>query len=175
MPNHLSLEGPDDVKESSLRERTRGEAYLGGLVDFIKWTSTISLAAVAWVAEAASEASGVSQRVSVAALVVLLFSIGVAVLAVKNVLAAWARQWEVAQASHILREVETFWAGMLEDDFLQRRKKEALDGLAEALGNSKKYDRPAFFNRLIVCHISLSALGIAIYVIALILPAFCDR
>jgi hypothetical protein len=157
------------VKESSTRLAAKADAYLDGLVDFIKWTAAFSVAASVWVANSFPPSEGISRCLKIASLTSLLVSVIVAIITVKRALDSWGNQWLIAKASHSLMVNEEFWALILKEEFLEKRKEEASELLSASLDAAKKFDHPKVFNRLTLTHMVLSVLGILLFVASLLI------
>lgn len=157
-----------DLDETREQERLRAETYLRGLVDYIKWTSTVGIAAILWIGSVVSSIAGLSRVLAVVSLVVLLVSLVVAVLAVKRVLNAWATEWNVARedsAFVLLKKLKS----IKESRVSEQKEEERIDRLIQAIEASKAFARPARFNTWVSWHISLLIVGVLLYVFAQLL------
>lgn len=88
-----------DIVEAEGHENLPGEEYLKGIVDFVKWSSALAVAAILWIGNFITSAKG-SWTISAFSLLLLTSSLVVAVLAARRVLTAWVREWDVAREDH---------------------------------------------------------------------------
>jgi len=79
------------------------ETYLKGIVDFVKWTSTINIAAMLWIGSNINEISKPSQYIAIAALICLAGSLILAISAAMQVLSAWGKQSMLAEIGGSLK------------------------------------------------------------------------
>lgn len=86
-----------DITEAGEQERLQADTYLKGIIDFIKWSSTLAVAAVLWIGNFITSATGTPRIISAVSLLLLMSSLIVAVLAAGRVLTAWAREWDAAR------------------------------------------------------------------------------
>ncbi len=97
-----------DIEHAREQEKLLSETYLKGIVDFMKWSSTLAIAAILWISSNIKSVAGLSWVLSIVSLFFLVVSLVVAVLAVKWVLTAWAREWNVAREDYNLSLFKKF-------------------------------------------------------------------
>jgi hypothetical protein len=83
----------NDLKEMRQQESISAQTFYKGVVDFLKWTATLTVAAILWVSNAVESASGVAQVVAIFSLFFLILSLIIAVYTVYWVLSGWAKEW----------------------------------------------------------------------------------
>ena len=69
-----------DITEAGEQEKFQADAYLKGMIDFIKWSSTLAVAAILWIGNFITSARGVSLLISAVSLSLLMISLIVAIL-----------------------------------------------------------------------------------------------
>ncbi len=84
-----------DIYYAREQEKLLFETYLKGIVDFMKWSSMLTIAAILWISINMTSIEGLFWRLSIASLIFLLVSLVVAVFAFKWVLTDWARECSV--------------------------------------------------------------------------------
>ncbi len=188
----------DEIAEAIDEERLAAGSYLNGIMDFVKWTSTIDTAAVLWVGSAMTTMSGRAQGLAFCSLSLFIVSLVIAVYAVRQVLTAWAKEWELArEASRIIRnwnpvellkvnELEKRFGSLSSPEFFTEMTKaglsypsanlvgkemEQLHPLTKAIDAAKPYSLPARYNNWVAWHTVFLVLGLITYVIA----QFCDK
>lgn len=92
----------EDITQAREREKLLAGSYYKGIVDFMKWTSTVAIAAILWVGNTLTSIAGMPWIISIASLVFLVLSLVIAILAVRLILIAWAREWAWAREEHTL-------------------------------------------------------------------------
>jgi len=188
----------DEIAEAIDEEKLWADSYLKGIIDFVKWTSTIGTAAILWVGSATTAMSGWAQGLAVCSLGLFIVSLVIAVYTVRQVLTAWAKEWELArEASRIIRnwnpvefskviELEKRFGGLSSPEFFVEMTKaglsyppanlvlkelEQLNPLTKAIDAIKPYSQPARFNRWVSWHTGFLVVGLITYVIA----QFCGK
>jgi hypothetical protein len=169
-----------DIVEVGEQEKLQAEVYLKGIIDFIKWSSTLAVAAILWIGNFIASATGVSRTISAVSLLLLLSSLIVAILAAKRVLTAWAREWDAASADHafslfkkwkwlktkILKVTETAQLNELE-----KQESERINRLINTLDAIKPFSESKRFNAWISLHIIFLIGGLLAYIVAQFLNA----
>jgi len=172
-----------DIEYAREKEKLLSETYIKGIVDFMKWSSTIAIAAILWISSNINSLAGLFWWLSIVSLIFLLVSLVVAVFAVKWVLTAWAREWNVAREDYnlcLFKKFEWFKKSNLKsaesDQITDLDRKELeleqIDRLINAIDAAKPFSEPKKFNAWISCHIAPLVIGLLIYVIAQILSRF---
>jgi hypothetical protein len=164
-----------DIKVAGEREKLLAEEYLKGVIDFIKWSSTLAVAAILWIGNFIISATGLSRAVSGFSLFLLMSSLIVAVLAARMVLTAWAREWDVAREDHAFslfkklkwiksKELESTETDKLNE--LDKQDREQIERLIKALNAAKPFSESKRFTVWISWHIGLLIVGLLVYVVA---------
>jgi len=173
-----------DVTEAREREKLLNETYLKGITDFVKWTSTLAVAAILWIASGLSAFLGFSWRwgLSIGALVSLILSLVVAIFAINKVLTTWASEWSEAIVSYelfLFKKLKVFKISEANPDEVQliknemrKKEEEIIKRWTEAIGSAKHFSGPKRFDLWINCHIILLVVGLFLYALAQILHKF---
>ena len=169
-----------DIAEAGEQEKLLAEAYLKGIVDFVKWSSTLAVAAILWIGNFITSATRLSWTMSALSLILLMSSLIVAVLAARRVLTAWAREWDVAREDHAFSLFKKWKAIKTRDlkpteiaqlNELDQQERERIDRLIKSLDAAKPFSESKRFNAWISWHIILLIGGLLIYVVAQFLSA----
>jgi hypothetical protein len=164
-----------DIAEAGKREELLAEAYLKGTIDFIKWSSTLAVAAILWIGNFITSAIGLSRTMSAISLVFLISSLVVAVLAARRVLIAWAKEWDIAKADHtfsLFKKVKAIKAKELKPtdsaslNELNKQEQELIERLIKTIDSVKPYSESKSFNSWISWHIMLLIGGLLFYIVA---------
>jgi hypothetical protein len=189
----------EEIDQAIEDEQLHENLYLKGILDFIKWTSAIATAALLWVGNALSSFTGLPQILAFLGLLFFIFSIGVAVITVKQVLTAWARKWDMAtEASYVLRtwnptalrkanELESRFGHLDPAEYFAEmtrvgesypsadlviKELEQLEPMIKALNAASPYSSPRKFSSWVSWHVSLLLVGLLLYVVAQAFGAF---
>jgi len=176
-------------------QRTENE-YFKGILDFVKWTSAIATAALLWVGNSVASFSGLPRVIAFVGLLFFILSIAIAIITIRQVLAAWARRWNVAQeASYLLQawnpvalrkanELENKYGHMSPMEYFTEMTKagesypsaqlvieelKQLEPLIKAIEANVPYTRQARFGTWVSVHVVLLLVGLILYVTAQIL------
>ena len=168
-----------DILEDAKRERFLADAYLKGIVDFVKWSSTLAIAAILWIGNFLSSATGIRLILSGISLFSLLISLVVAILAVKRVLTAWSLEWDLAQANYTFSIFKKYkwWkqqsltqnhdrSNNASQQMLDKLEKEQIDKLLNSVDSTKPFSESKSFNIWINIHITLLIVGLLTYIVA---------
>ncbi|MHB0965486.1 MAG: hypothetical protein ACYC36_03440 [Bellilinea sp.] len=164
-----------DIAEAGEREELLAEAYLKGLIDFVKWSSTLAVAAILWIGNFITSATGLSWAMSALSLVLLIVSLVVAIFAARRVLIAWAKEWEVARADHAFslfkkfkaiktRELKLTETARLNE--LDKQEQDIIERLIKSIDSAKPFSESKRFNTWISWHIILLIGGLLVYIVA---------
>ncbi len=164
-----------DIAEAGEREELLAQAYLKGTIDFVKWSSTLAVAAILWIGNFITSATGLSWAMSVLSLVLLIVSLVVAIFAARRVLIAWAKEWDVARADHTFslfkklkaiktRELKPNETTPLNE--LDKQEQEIIECLIKSIDSAKPFSESKRFNAWISWHIILLVGGLLVYVVA---------
>jgi hypothetical protein len=169
-----------DLLEAREQDRQLAELYLTQIPDFVKWTSTVAVAAILWVGNKLGSVIGLSWAISIVSLVFLVGSLVIGVFAVRRVVAAWAREWDVAREDYnlcVLKKWKTFkereatGTKSAELDEIERKEKEQINHLVKAIGVARPYSEARGFSILVSLHIGSLTAGLLAYILAQILGA----
>ncbi len=164
-----------DITEAGEQEKLSGEAYLKGIVDFVKWSSTLAVAAILWIGNFITSATGVSLVVSAVSLFLFMGSLIVAILAAVIVLTAWAREWDVAREDHAftlfkklkaLKTMELKSTDTAQLNELGKQERERIERLINSLDAAKPFSESKRFDTWIRLHIILLIVGLLVYIVA---------
>lgn len=170
-----------DIEYAREKEKLLSETYIKGIVDFMKWSSTIAIAAILWISRNITSVEGLFWWLSIVSLIFLLFSLIVAVFAVKWVLTAWAREWDLAIEDYDFSLLKKWkWLGVskliptnsVELAELDRKEHEQIGRLLKALNATKPFSEPNKFIAWVSWHIAFLVAGLFIYVLAQIMSRF---
>lgn len=157
----------DDFEKYAERERLGASAYLASYVDFLKWSTTITLAAVAWVSTSGGFLFHTSTLASLGALAAsLLF----AVLGLSRVVSAYARDWDLASLQRSYALLDLFEASQADKTFIKSKKKELDDRFQQLSSLAPKFTDSASFNTLLVLHVVALGLGVLLMALDQLMP-----
>ena len=154
------------LKKFGQEEDATANSYIASLTDFVKWTTTINLAAVVWIANTLSSSAQILQVSSIIALTSLIFSLLFAIIAIKRILDASSNEWDVSRILNsraLLRLTIASEIGDVSSDNLKLGELEKQ--LNATLGIRKKYRETAHFNQPATLHTALLAFGITAYAV----------
>jgi hypothetical protein len=160
-----------DIQEAHEKELVSAELFYKGLIDFIKWTSTLATAAILWIGEAIASTSGEARYLAGLGLIFLVFSLLLAISVVYRVLSAWGADWAANRAEHIFWLVKKLQA-VNATEVSEEQEMEYVDKLMNTIDETKPFQDPRSFNRRVITHIGFLATGLLFYVIAQIVSAF---
>lgn len=154
----------DVLEKYGEAEQTASKTYLTTLTDFVKWTTTITLAAVVWIANTLSSSSQVLQISGVLALLLLVFSLLFAVIGIKHILDVASNEWDIERILHHRAYLRLATVFRTNDETSEKVKLNELERqLNAALAVRKKYRESKFFKLPVTLHATLLALGVATY------------
>jgi len=175
------------VKEENIK--LSAETYFKGIIDFIKWTSTIAVAAIIWIGSNLTAIKGLTVILTIVASMCLIFSLFLAIFTVKRILDAWAHQWDY-EKKHIsfIRSLENaiksgFPKGVDVENITSEEIKsifskgeiaenidfKQLDGLIKEIEDIQPFKESKYFNTYVFYHLIFLVTGLSFYLIALIL------
>jgi hypothetical protein len=158
----------EEIAQARERERLLAKSYREGLTDFVKWTSTLAIAATLWVGNASVSAKASPRPILVVSLAFLIVSLILAVVAVRDVLLAWEREWASASALNSFYLVKKL-RGLDPPKASQENEDEAINRLLESWSAEKPFSHPKRFNVWLAIHMILLLLGLAAYAVAQLL------
>ena len=160
-----------DIQEAQEKEAASAALFYKGIVEFIKWTSTLAAAAILWIGTAIASSEGSARYLAGMGLVSLVISLVIAISVVYRVLTAWSNEWVANRAEHTLwlvKKLRSVEAVNVSDE----EEKKYVEQLLSAIDNTKSFREPSSFNRRVVAHISLLTLGLLLYAAAQIVSSF---
>ena len=159
--------GVKEQLEEYLRyEKDSADAYLAAYVDFIKWTTTIAVAAVLWVSTALGALAGIPRYIAIASLVFLVLALLLAVLAFKRGIDRSAHFWDIARLNWSRALLDAFEKAGADAEFVSRKRKE-LTGRFDSLSSvGEKLTGSAHFQRTAMWHVITLSIGAALYGLA---------
>jgi hypothetical protein len=160
-----------DLKEAHEQEIASAQTYYKGVIDFIKWTSTLAAAAILWVGTTITSARGVERYLAGLGLVSLIASLMIAVSIMHRVLTAWGREWDAHRAEHTLWVIEKLKAV----DAVQVSQEEEVKYYEQAMSTidaARPFRESSSFTKRIMGHIILLTTGLLLYAIAQIASSF---
>ncbi len=157
----------EDIAQAEKQEKVLVEAYLKGITDFVKWSSTLAIAAILWVGDNITSIAGLSWawRLSIVSLLFLVGSLVIAVLMVSLVLKAWAAEWVVTSEDYSFVVLKKLKA--IEPSKVTKQKEvEQVNRLLDAIDATRPFSQPARFNTWLSWHIVFLIAGLFIYALA---------
>jgi hypothetical protein len=154
-----------EIRRAEKEEKLKADAYLKGITDFVKWTSTLAIAAVLWVANGLSGQPWLSWTLSMTSLGLLLAALAIAVLSIHRVLMAMASEWSESQELHRLclqKKLRAFQPEKGTED----KEIEQIDRLLKAIETSRLYSGPKGFNQWVLWYIGILLGGLVSNVLA---------
>ncbi len=163
----------NDLKELGDKERKRATSFLETYVDYIKWTTVLNLAAVAWVAATLSEGPRISQTLSGFSLVSLALAAIFAVASLKIVMDGAANEWQATRVNRSLALLDLFEKAGADEPFVQRKKNELAEQFKKEFEAGEKFSGPTFYTRFALVHVVALCLGIILYAISKFTALIC--
>ena len=155
----------EELKQAQEQEASSAQLYFQGIIDFIKWTSTLGVAAILWVGNALTSLDSLALYLAISSLVALIISLIVAVIVVYRVLTAWSKEWVVASETHsflLMKKLKFVEEDMVSDE----KEKEHAGRLLKAVDATKPFHQPTSFNLRVVGHVGLLTIGLVLYALA---------
>ena len=180
----------EDITQAREQEKLLAESYLKGITDFVKWTSTVAIAAILWVGNGITAIAGLPQIIALVALAFLVSSLIIAVLTIGRVLTAWAKEWDVAREDYsfcLLKKLKAILSSKLieqarveqlkqmaerleqEIDDLELKESEQIERLINAIKTARPFSSPKGFSTWVSWHMRLLLLGLILYILAQVL------
>ena len=157
----------------------RSDVYLKSIVDFFKWTITVTVVVMLWIADNLDGLKLFPKVLVVIALFCFLASVAIAIVAVTRMNIAFAKDWGLAIAnSNILQNqilkttlLSIVPAKELAESF-ERKEREMDKEKWETLKSSEPFSKPEGYNRLAKLYAVFLIAGLALYIFAQALNAF---
>jgi len=158
----------DDITQAGKQEKLSAESYLKGIMDFVKWTSTVIIAAILWIGNTIASIKGLSRILAAVGLVSLFVSLVIAIFVVRRVLAAWAKEWVLAgeyYTFYLLKKLKAVDPTKI----TEQKETEQINCLLSAISATKSYSKPVGFSALVIIHITFLVIGLILYLLAQVL------
>lgn len=165
----------EDWRDAWEQEKVRGESYLQGIADYMKWTTTLAGAALLWVGNALVGLSSVSRVVAGVGLILLSTSLATAVFAAFYVLRAlgnewmWTKEWHQFTLFDQARALVPDNAPHKAVEEIERARLDQWHQALDAAGKASASKDPAVFRWWVVSHVGLLVGGLCAYVLAQLL------
>jgi hypothetical protein len=160
-------------------EKQLSESYLKGVMDFVKWSSTVGVAAMLWIGNSVVSTTGSPRRIAFAALISIAISLIFAVFTVARALTAWSRKWTLAQETYSYGTFKKWKAFQLSNSAgeeksmqhkraleLEQKDAEFAEWLLNAVDANKSYSKPVGFSIWTSLHTVFLFLGVSLFVIS---------
>jgi hypothetical protein len=160
-----------DLEEARKQEITSAQTFYKGVIDFIKWTSTLAAAGILWVGATVTSTEGVARYLAGLGLVSLITSLIMAVSIMHRVLTAWSREWDEHRAEHTLwlvKKLKAIDAAKVSDE----EEVKYVEQLMSAIDAARPFRETGGFSKKVVYHIGLLTIGLLLYAIAQVLSSF---
>lgn len=158
----------EDIIQAREKEKILAGSYLKGITDFVKWTSTIAVAAILWIGNGITSIAGLPWKISIAGLVFLVLSLAIAVFAAKRILTAWATEWASASEEHTLYVLKK-WKAVEPTKLPEKEEVEQIYRYLDAVKATRPFTQPTGFSAQVSWHIALLLVGLLLYVCAQVL------
>jgi hypothetical protein len=169
-----------DIEEAADEERVLAKTYLKAQTDFIKWSSTIAVAAILWIGNAEIPSAGLPWLLFLSSLALLVASLIAALVAARRVLIGWAREWDVARHDHKFSLFTKWKAYKLSQNTeldqseladLKLKENRSIEDLIAAIDAARPFSEPKGFTIPVTCHLLLLVGGLVAYVATRIMQA----
>ena len=171
----VSQEYLTEVKEGLTESKEEltltSESYLKGIVDFVKWTSTVAITVMLWIGNNMASIVDPSRRlVAIFALVSLTMSLFTAICTIKRVLDAWKKEWDYANANALVWGIlylkATIPDELLTPQIMASLEQETLEALGSVDNASRAVQPMSQFNTCVVWHMVFLLAGPILYILA---------
>lgn len=146
-------------------EKVKEESYFKGIVDYIKWTSTIGIGAILWIGNTLRMNY---QLITIISLIFLISSLIIAIFIIYQVLGLWSKEWEAARKTKSAIYSHNFFAKYAgSGDPPENSRKKIDDKFAQAYDAflaTESYQKPKQFNKIVFFHIFLLVIGLILYI-----------
>ncbi len=156
----------DELSNTREEETLFARNYLKGVIDFVKWTSTVVVASILWMGSSIFRYESNNLVPLVLGMAFLISSLIVSIFTVKRILKEWGDQWELATAEYnffLIKRVK-----VLSTKISKEKENEALEKIVKIV-NKKHLPEPKEYNRKVAFHVILLVAGLAFYIISLII------
>lgn len=153
-----------DLIETDKDEKESADSFLKGIVEFLKWTSTIAAAAVIWISGLDETISGGAEFLIIASVIAVLASLIIAVFTMRQVLRAWETEWAMAIMASRFVLVKKLEA-VEPENVKPQQVPDAINEYLDAIDATRAYSRPARYSLWTTLHIGLLIIGLVLYAI----------
>jgi hypothetical protein len=157
-----------DIIQAGEQEKQLTTSYLKGIIDFVKWTSTVAIAATLWIGNSITPIVGLSRIMIIAGLAFLIGSLVVAVFAIRRVLTAWATEWDRAREEYSLLLLKK-WKAIKPSGVTEQKETEQIKRVIDAIDATRPFSQPTGFQAWISLHAAFLLAGLILYLVAQIL------
>jgi len=166
----------ETIDQSKKDLDTQADTYFRVVVDFLKWTSTVTIGAMVWIGNNLDKVKPIPLVIAIVALLCLFASLVVAIHVVRRISIAAAKDWSLAIAdSAILRNsiLKSVLLSIVPAEELsagfEREERAAKDHKWDALKAAQPFSQPEGFNFWITVYVISLLTGLFLYVFAQIL------
>lgn len=144
--------------------------YLKGIIDFVKWTSTIAIATIIWIGSNLTTIKGSMGRIIImVSLIVLGLSLICAIITFNRVLEGWSLKWECDLTSLIiLRSIQIEGTKVSAENIDPNQ----INRFMKANEDIQSFNKPKIFKNYVAWHVILLVIGLWLYICAQILSNF---
>jgi len=159
-----------DLQETKTRETEAEQAFHKGVVDFVKWTTTLAAAALLWVGTTTTSDTGLPRTLALCGLLSLITSLVLAILAINQVLRAWASEWNVAREQRTYILVKRLKA-LDPDRVTEEQEEERIQRYIQAIDATRSYRQPKAFYAWVIMHVIFLTAGLLLYAVAQVISS----
>lgn len=157
-----------ELEELANQEQACEETFFKGLIEFLKWTSTVALAATLWIGNSLGLSTGITTGLSIIGLLLLVFSVVLAILMFTRALAALAGKWMYIKEWQKLGFIQIAQRARPSMKTLVAEE-EQIEKALDATEASSKLAGPQPFSVLIILHTVSLLVGLLLYAVGQIL------
>ncbi len=154
-----------DITKAGDDEKQSAQSYLEGVMDSMKWTSTLSIAALLWIGNNIGSVKAPFRSILAVSLIFLIFSLIIAIITVRDVLMARNTKW-ISDIEHETLLLLKKWKTMEPSEVSDRKENEQIQRLIRAMEASRPFTRPTRFNMWVTLHMIFLVLGLGLYALA---------
>lgn len=164
-----------ELEEYLQLEKETAETYFAAHVDFIKWTTTIAIAATLWVSSALADLNGTALTLTIMSLAFILLAIVLAILAFKAGVDRAAHFWDIARLNWSRALLDAFEAKGASEEFVQRKRKEITERFDRLSSAGDRLSGSKHFQSMAAWHIGAIAIAAGLYAAGQICAAISSR
>jgi hypothetical protein len=160
-----------DIEQARTKTEELANIYLKGVTNFVKWTSTVVIASILWIATNLAKTSSISDVIAISGLSFLVISLIIAIFTVSKVLNAVGAIWEYVDADYTYCVMKKF--KKFEPENVPKEKEaNIVNDLIEKINKTKPYSKPKIFNNYVSLHILFLVLGLMAFTVSRIQAIF---